>query len=180
MKQNKSKNISFKKLIIMLIIILLIFAVYNLTWYFLKYQPYHKLCANLEKSDEGLRGQRYSYSDADYTYLIKMPSYLSFQGGFINVASNNKISQHTENGAQIQYPSCSLFIWPQIMKETKYGVSVFEDDEIYMLAIDKELNYVPNDSELSAEIESKETIINNHYKEISEIMNAVNNMWEDV
>ena len=42
------------------------------------------------------------------------------------------------------------------------------DDEIYMLAIDKELNYVPNDSELSAEIESKETIINNHYKEISE------------
>ncbi|MBQ9981062.1 MAG: hypothetical protein IJP18_00700 [Oscillospiraceae bacterium] len=66
------------------------------------------------------------------------------------------------------------------MKETKYGVSVFEDDEIYMLAIDKELNYVPNDSELSAEIESKETIINNHYKEISEIMNAVNNMWEDV
>lgn len=94
MKKTKQKNIGFKRLTVMLIVILFIFAAYNLVWYFLKYQLYHRLCADFQKSDEGLRGQRYSYSDTEYTYSIKMPAYLSFEGGFISISSNEKISQY--------------------------------------------------------------------------------------
>ena len=180
MKKTKQKNIGFKRLTVMLIVILLMFAAYNLVWYFLKYQPYHRLCADFQKSDEGLRGERYSYSDTDYTYSIKMPAYLSFEGGFISVSSNKKISQYAENGAEVQQSSCTIFIWPQIMKETKYGAAIFEQDNSYMLYIDKGINYVANDGELPSETKSNEEIISNHYNEISEIMNAVDKMWGDI
>lgn len=66
----------FKKLMILLMVILLIFGGWNLSWYLLKLRPYQKLAENLELTNIGGDDemQRYFLEKDGYSFTRKYPT----------------------------------------------------------------------------------------------------------
>lgn len=95
-----------KKWIILLVIVGL-FALYNLVWLFLVWNTYHGFTEGMR---EHYSYQTYVIDEKDgYTYNVKIPDYLSFTGN---------LAIHPYEGG------CALIIWPGIFKETTYGAFV--------------------------------------------------------
>lgn len=175
----KKKISTFRKLLIMLVAILLFFGGYNLTWYLLKYHPYQQLCTNMQLNDDSER-KRYYANDKNYLYTVKMPSYLGFEGGFLSITPNEGQNLVVEEDGQITMSTeayVSMFIWPQIFRETKYAVMISEGTSFSQLYIDKNLNYIPFDNESIIEIKKNEQMINEHYEQIKEMLEGAQVMW---
>ena len=175
-KLKRSKMTKFMTIVFS--VFLVIFAIWNVTWYFLKYRPYHALCSEMQSSDIG-KGIQFRTEDAQFSYVVKMPGYLSFSSGFISVSpiENNRI-YFDENSAPVAESAsyATLFIWPQIKGETEYGVIIAEGNTLYQINIDKSLAFIPY-GEQNNNIGMYEKMLAEHRDEIEMLMNAVQNMW---
>lgn len=131
-----------------IIISLLIFsiAIYNIIWLVNYYQ--------FSTPKEGYEKNVKTYSKEIDNYLISYgkPEYLQFTG-------NYGISNYGD--------TLSIILWPPRIfeKEMKYGVILYdeEEDHGYMFYVDKDLNYIADDTlEFEVEEEAKRNLEENH------------------
>ena len=170
---------------VVLCILLVVFAGWNVSWYFLKYRPYKKLCDCMQSSDIG-KGTQYYAEDSQFSYVVKMPAYLSFSGGFVSVSSVERHRVYIDENASPVYDVTPdensyvyLFIWIQINEETVYGADIIYGSTGYQMYIDKSLNLIPFENQSAEEIEKYEKMIAENYDKIEALMNAARNMWGD-
>lgn len=177
----KKQMSTSKKLLLMLIIILVIFGSYNLAWYLLKYRPYTKYISSFHSNNDSER-ERYYTTDDYYSYVVKMPPYLGFESGFLGVSSNEEGSININESGEIaknSSPSLVLYIWPQIIGDTEYGIMIINGLEMQQLHIDRNINYIPYKNETDNEIKKHEEMINDNYKQIYDMINGAKKIWGD-
>ena len=140
-------KVIWKRMILMLVVILVIFGGINVFWYVFKYMPYKKMSQKLEwNGDEEI--PRYTYKDEKYSYRLKMPPYLSYKSGFLYVtpieADEESGFSIDENGDTIEknVPHVDMFIWPQMFSDTEFCVTIYEETESYMISITKTGEYL--------------------------------------
>ena len=140
-----------KKIIILLMVICLLFGVYNLIWYFttqVKYSTYS------ENMDEFIPNRSYVLEGEDgYLYNVKYPDYLSFTGN-LGVSNNNN--------------EVSIIIWPSIFGEDKYGLKIDTIDDSYEIIIDREMK---------AEVSEDDKIIEKYKEEIEKLFQKADERW---
>ncbi|KGP81371.1 MULTISPECIES: hypothetical protein [Paenibacillus] len=139
-----------------LIIIVSIFALWNLSWFLITSIKYHKFVEVVPKNEFGVHLLK---KDDGYIYSIKKPGYLSFTG---NLAISNDDDQE------------SLIIWPLITGGYEYGFSIQKDRETYEFYVDDDDNMKPIDENDPAAIEKME-----EYKlELEELLSKAKEMWQ--
>ena len=78
------KYITAKRLIILSVVILSVFAIINVAWLFLRYIPYHRCREKMDVIDNhGLLS--YGKVEDGYRYGVSTPAYLGWEGGYISV-----------------------------------------------------------------------------------------------
>ncbi|MCM3006848.1 hypothetical protein [Priestia koreensis] len=112
------KKISYKKWIL---IIIGIFLIWNLVWWVTTTVKYQKYVEAVPKDTTGLNITQ----EDGYTYFVKKPGYLRFIGN-LSVSTNNK--------------SASLIIWPKMIGGYKYGIRIQDDKQAYEVYLDKNMN----------------------------------------
>lgn len=131
--KDESRTAITKRLLILLAIILLIFAIINAVWYFGYQQRYNAIAKNLEatyldgdKDDDMLR---YTKEVGDYTISLKMPEYLG-SGGFVSIAktSGYVVSlDGKENIIESGEMYIALYIWPKYFSDYKIGLDFYDE-----------------------------------------------------
>jgi len=168
-KKIKHTRISNIILIIISIMMFLLGAA-SLSWYVLKYRPYAQLCEGMQASRE-YKGFQYYTEDENYAYVVKMPSYLGFESGFVRVSP-----------LQTDKMSIVLFIWPQINAETEFGVMIPQNAgqnnyNLIALSIDKNMQYIPEKNQSPEQIQTREELFALYHDEIKALMNAAQDKW---
>lgn len=116
----------YKKKFIIIILVLIIFGLYNIYWYQTTHSKYSSYIGGM---NEFVRNKSYILQDTEgYLFNVKYPDYLSYTG-------NLGIS--TEEG------KLSLIIWPGMFKSTKYGLRITTNDNVvYNILLDKNANAI--------------------------------------
>lgn len=140
-----------KKLVIVIGIMLVVFAFYNVGWYQwknLKYSEYTE-----ELNDFG-NGKSYVLKGEDnYLYNVKVPDYLRYTGNMCVSTSDGKYE---------------LIIWPNALKGYEYSVQIQQEEETYGITLK---------SDLTAKEKEFENVINENADIIQELYNKANVMW---
>ena len=131
--KDESRTAITKRLLILLAIILLIFAIINAVWYFGYQQRYNAIAKNLEatyldgdKDDDMLR---YTKEVGDYTISLKMPEYLG-SGGFVSIAKTSGYVVSLDGKENIIESSemyIALYIWPKYFSDYKIGLDFYDE-----------------------------------------------------
>lgn len=145
----------FKKRYFFLIIIL-IFGIWNLSWYAITTIKYNKYVEAIPKNKWGLH---FIEKDDGYTYSVKKPDYLSFTGN-LAVANNEKQEM--------------LIIWPLVTGGYEYGFRLQKDGLAYEIYVDENLKPINKDATNQVSIQKVE-----EYKDELEALRAkADKMWE--
>lgn len=170
------KNISTgKKLLILFIAILLIFAGINGFWLFAKKIPYDRY---LDKMEDGTNKR----VEDGYSYIVKKLPYLGY-GGFLAVSKEEGIeTSYNETQEETDEPEMdvALYIWPGLFGKCEYGVIMNDglDEGIFeQIMIDKDLNHIPygKDEDYNRD---KQELVEKYHDEISELMERADKMWD--
>ena len=176
----------FKKLMILLMVILLIFGGWNLSWYLLKFRPYQKLAENLELINIGGDDemQRYYLEKDGYSFTIKMPGYLGFEGGFCRVSTYNNFEYSVDLNEETkedpnEITGYSLYYYPAIFGEDDYGFFVETHDGFTPMHVSKDLEFVnvPEEELSKADIEEDKKLIKENYEALEKLMEQAISMW---
>lgn len=146
-------KITKKKVLIVSIVLLILFGIWNIAWYVLTELRYNKFLKAVPENDWGI----HAVQKDGYNYNVKRPFYLFFVGNLGVSSSNN---------------SSALIIWPHIFGGYEYGFRLQDGDVAYEILLDDELKPVDkNDKEVSMIVEKYKT-------EIFSLYNKANDMWE--
>ena len=140
-------------------------------WYYTTYLPYKRLAENLSPDNSfGHLFSDYSGRQERYWLHIAMPSYLNIHGGYaaVNLRSDF-VSDPTYNPP-------SMFVWVS-NKETKYGIHIFEKNTIYQMYVDKDVNYIPDDTLTDEMNEKCRELLEQHREEAEGLMKAAQDKW---
>ena len=186
--EEKKKFSPFKKLMILLIVILLIFGIWNLSWYVLKFRPYQKLADKLKLINVGGGDddelQRYFLEKDGYSFTVAMPSYLGFEGGFCCVSNYNNyenyvdLEEETERDPD-EITGYDLYYYPKIFEEDRYAFFIITHDGFTPIYISKDLEYVckPEWNMTETEIEEQKNLLKEHHDELEKLMEQKIEMW---
>lgn len=134
-----------------LILIISIFAVWNLSWYLITTIKYHKFVEVIPKY-KGV----YIKKEDDYLYNVKKPAYLHFTGN-LGVAKSESMD--------------GLIIWPLLFGGYKYGIRLQTDDGVYEIYVDEKINLINKDDAVAAQQ------IEKYKSEVEELFSNANKMW---
>lgn len=131
--KDESRTAITKRLLILLAIILLIFAIINAVWYFGYQQRYNAIAKNLEATyldgDNDDDMLRYTKEVGDYTISLKMPEYLC-SGGFVSIAKTSGYVMSLDGKENIIESSemyITLYIWPKYFSDYKIGLDFYDE-----------------------------------------------------
>ena len=148
------------------------FLILNAVWIPVKYIPYRKLCKGLRNNPDGGVGIQYRTESGDYDFRVKMPGYLSFEGGFLAVDA-------VGNGH-------SLFIWPQTGGETLFGAMIEElesptSGRLTQIYVSKDLEYLDElntwPTASAADLQHNKALYEAHLDELRGLMDAAKSQW---
>lgn len=131
--KDESRTAITKRLLILLAIILLVFAIINAVWCFGYQQRYNAIAKNLEATyfdgdnDDGML--RYTKEVGDYTISLKMPEYLG-SGGFVSIAKTSGYVVSLDGKENIIESSemyITLYIWPKYFSDYKIGLDFYDE-----------------------------------------------------
>ncbi len=182
MTSERKKLSVWKKLLIMLIIILLIFGGMNLAWYILKKRPYDKLAEQL--SESGLFGDtHYELEKGSYHFVVKMPGYLGYEGGFCRVDEVSVETDINDTDAESQdepvVSEISLYYWPGIFeKDDAFGLDMTVGNDFEMVFITEDLEYVVFEGESEAESEYYKGLLEDNIDRVRGLMDAAKSVWD--
>ncbi len=169
------KNITAaKKLTVLAIVILSIFASINIFWAASAGLPSYgykeRLGANIEEERTS-----YSVKKDGLVYAVHKSVYMSGRA-YLHVFNRYTVdlATHTDNGIAID-----LYIWPDIFGNYKYGVMISDeiDDINELFVIDENLNYFPNDPDDTETNERIEKLINDYRDQIKQRIEGAQSMW---
>lgn len=136
-----------------LILILLLFIIWNLVWYFTIATTYNQLTENMSKDQHG----DFFLEKDEYSYYVDKPIYLSWSGNLTitDLKSDN-----------------SVIIWPSFLDDNyEYGVLVHIGGEASVgITVDEELKPIESDPD-------SEKIINDHKSELELLMSEAKRFW---
>ena len=131
--KDESRTAITKRLLILLAIILLVFAIINAAWYFGYQQRYNAIAKNLEATyfdgDNDDDMLRYTKEVGDYTISLKMPEYLG-SGGFVSIAKTSGYVVSLDGKENIIESSemyITLYIWPKYFSDYKIGLDFYDE-----------------------------------------------------
>lgn len=131
--KDESRTAITKRLLILLAIIMLVFAIINAVWYFGYQQRYNAIAKNLEATyfdgDNDDDMLRYTKEVGDYTISLKMPEYLG-SGDFVSIAktSGYVVSlDGKENNIESSEMYITLYIWPKYFSDYKIGLDFYDE-----------------------------------------------------
>lgn len=160
-------------------VLLVLFAGWNAAWYVLSYRPYRALCEGWQSSGIG-KGTQYVRQDGNFSYMVKMPGYLEFGGGFISLQTKESCPVGLDaNGhpvVEVGESVSVMFIW-LAPEGTQYGVDIQCGNTGYQMYIDRELNLIPFDGQTEEDIAERRRMIGEHRTEIEALMDAAQSMW---
>lgn len=133
-------------------ILVLLFAIYNLVWYFCSYNVYKSYVKDIpEVGDSG----KYVYEDEeDYHYSVKLPAYLCFDG---NLSVSEEEIDH------------ALIIWIESGgKKIKAGV---------ILTVDGEWVQIELKDSVTAEEQEYQYLIDENTEKINTLFEKANKKW---
>ncbi len=147
-----------RKLIILSVIIFFILA-WNAVWT-INYFSYSKLIGGYEKSP----GNYYKEKDG-YNYSIMYPTYPKLTGN-LSVNDNDKLS---------------LFIWPSLIKKTKYGLAIVDPEDMTRVYfyVDSNMQYI-RDKEMpysAKEVKHINTLVSYYSDEILYLKKLADEEW---
>ncbi|MGF7049401.1 hypothetical protein J2T13_003912 [Paenibacillus sp. DS2015] len=149
MKRVKAKPI----MITGIILIFLLFGVWNLVWLIMTNNRYNGFLEAVPKSKFGNHTIK---KDRD-VYNVSKPGYLSFTG---NLGINNP-----EEGY-------ALIIWPLIKGGYEYGFRVQKEGKVYEFYLNEQLKPMDEDNKQVAKL------VQEFKPEIAELFEKANSMWE--
>lgn len=131
--KDNSRTAIIKRLLILLVAILIVFASINAVWYLGYQQKYNAIASKLNATyiddiEEADR-LRYTKEIGDYTITMKMPSYLG-SGGFVSVGKTDGYITVTDDEGNIVDSSdmcITLFIWPKYFSDYKIGLDFYDE-----------------------------------------------------
>lgn len=131
--KDESRTAITKRLLILLAIILLVFAIINAVWCFGYQQRYNAIAKNLEATyfdgDNDDDMLRYTKEVGDYTISLKMPEYLG-SGGFVSIAKTSGYVVSLDGKENIIESSemyITLYIWPKYFSDYKIGLDFYDE-----------------------------------------------------
>ncbi len=135
-----------KKMIISCIGIILIFAAFNVFWYFTTHNLYSKYAEGMEKMETFTYCK---YDEDHFGYAVSFPSYLHFNTGCLSVTESESNS--------------TLIIWPQYNQNPfEFGLILNYKEEGYHINVtDKGKAINPHEQEI---IDSNQEIVNQLYE----------------
>ena len=194
--EEKKKFSPFKKLMILLIVILLIFGIWNLSWYVLKFRPYQKLAEKLDLINVGGGDddelQRYFLEKDGYSFTVAMPSYLGFEGGFCRISTYNNYENYVdleeESNEETKEDSkevtgYSFYYYPRIFEDDQYALFVEmgegESFEFFPIYVTENLEYLnmPELEKSEAEIEEDKKMLKENHEALEKLMEQKIEMW---
>ena len=187
--EEKKKFSPFKKLMILLIVILLIFGIWNLSWYVLKFRPYQKLADKLKLINVGGGDddelQRYFLEKDGYSFTVSMPGYLGFEDGFCRVSNYNNYENYVDLDEEEtekdpdEITGYDLYYYPRIFEEDEYCFFVERYDGFTPIYVSKNLQFVnvPELEYTKAEIEELEKVLKENYEVLEKLMEQKIAVW---
>ena len=168
----KLKKSRYSKLISTVLCVFLVgLTILTGAWYYTTYLPYKRLAKNLSSDRSfGHLFSDYSGMQERYWLHIAMPNYLNFHGGYaaVNLRSDF-VSDPTYNPP-------GMLVWIS-NKETKYGIHIFEKNTIYQMYVDKDVNYIPDDTLTDEMNEKCRELLEQHREEAEGLMKAAQDKW---
>lgn len=153
-------KITQKKIILFVTgILLLIFTVWNITWFVyvaFKYTPYTELVP------KDKYGSHHIVDSDGYNFNVEKPIYLFFTGNLAAVAP----------GA-----ACTLVIWPEVFGGYEYGLRVEDESGGYEIIVDSNGNALRLDGQSDNEFEQSVAVIEKNRESIQKIFEKANNLW---
>jgi hypothetical protein len=171
----KEKHPALRKLLILAIVIVCVFAAINLVWYIGVKTSYDHIAARLEKvTDEETRGTRYQKEVDGYTCGLSMTGYL-FNSGFFSIDKSDGYTAEIDDDGNVisdNGVSVSLFIWPQTFGGYEYGVMIYSEKENLheQIYIDSKGNYLSQDEGNVEVNEYLSSLINKYHDEIAPML----------
>ena len=178
MKQKKV----VKKLIIFGVVVALVFAVINLVWFLGIKVPYDNLSNGMEKIQgptvDGFTRIYHTASKDGYEFNIKNPAYLTDNGYLSVVDESGIVVVMDENGnVENKEDYITLFIWPQLFGNYKYGIDIQTDEAWEQIYIDLEGNYITEDVDNVELNEYYENLLKKYEVEIQKLLKAAKEQW---
>jgi hypothetical protein len=144
-------NKKIKSFIILILTLILLFALYNLVWYFATQSKYGGYVKDM---DELFANRSYVLEPGDgYLYNVKYPDYLSLTG---NLGVTDE-----ENGV-------ALIIWPSFFGEDSYGVRIATDRDTYLVMVNKDIKAIDS---------VDDDVIDKYKEEIKMLFQKADNKW---
>ena len=180
--RDESKTAIIKRLLILLIFILSVFAAINVIWYVGYQQRYNNIAEHLEithlfgeEDDDMLR---YTKEVGDYTISMKMPEYLG-RGGFVSVAKTAGYTVKLDDNGNIIESSemyMTLYIWPEYFSGYKIGLDFYDEANSIFEQVELNSDMVPlNIDDLDDDyVEYILKMISEYQDEINELINVIN------
>lgn len=176
--KDKSRTAIIKRLLILLAIILLIFAIINAVWYFGYQQRYNAIARHLEttyslgEDDDDML--RYTKEVGDYTISMKMPEYLG-SGGFVSIAKTSGYEVSLDDEENIMESSgmyITLYIWPKYFNDYKIGLDFYDEaNSIWeQVELTSDMELMNTDDLDDAYVEYILQLISDHQDEINELI----------
>lgn len=139
------------KIISVIILLLILFGIWNLIWYVTVQNRYEPFLKAVPESQAGT----HVTSEGSFTYNVKTPSYLSYTG-------NLGISDFDSG--------LSLIIWPLMNGDYEYGVRIIgKDGMAYELMMDENQQLIDSANETAVRVvEENKDLINLVYTKANE------------
>lgn len=186
-KRERKELSSAKKLCILAAVILGIFTAVNLFWVFSTYIPYTRFTENMErienKDGDEVISVNYEKIVDGCRLTAKVPVYLDFSGHLSATTEEPYTASQDDEGNILSSngPGVTVYIWPPVFGNYKFGVFVIDDtEELFMqVYVDENLNFIPNkenknNDENTAFVEK--TLAENHEK-AEKLMNTATEFW---
>lgn len=168
----KLKKSRYSKLISTVLCVFLVgLTILTGAWYYTSYLPYKRLTSKLtpNRIDGKLRFEYTGFQD-NYFLYVEMPDYLDFHGGYAVV---NII---TDEYSDPTYNPPGMLVWVS-NKETEYSISIFEKGTYYVMYVDKDVNYIPDDTLTDEMNEKCRELLEQHREEVEGLMKAAQDKW---
>ena len=176
--KDNQRSAIIKRLILLLLAILIIFAAINAVWYFGYQQRYNRLSEHLDtKYIDDIEEKdmlRYFKDVDDYTITLKMPAYLG-SGGFVSIArTEGYVSQLDDNGNVIAGSEMyiTLYIWPKYFSDYKLGLDFYDEvNSVWeQVELTSDMELMNTDTLDDEYIEYVNKLISEHNTEITKLI----------
>lgn len=176
----KSRRV-LKRILAAIVLAAFLFGAVSLFWYGFKYLPYRRMAASMQFNSD-YEKPRYVYTDDQYLYRLKMPGFLSFESGFLYVGpADETASSFTvdENGEMTERntPHVDMFIWPGVLSETGYGVTIYEENASFQFMMNGRGEYLPEEGISEEEREEVQALFEKHMEQIRDVLEAADALW---